>query len=149
MCFYPRQIFSGALICGVRSYLNISKLLPILGSKAICVRENAPEGASCTHSQYFGGFVLHTASSTVCSPCRQILRPSVGHKRLPGSAFTMIVVANWRLDSAKSATVMQDKTARTRHTLRIAGGCHTYVHTPGRVHIFFFRYAVPRHVLRK
>ena len=50
----------------------------------------------------------------------------------------MIVVANWRLGNAKSpAALLQEKTARTPHTLRIsgriAGGCRTYVHTPGRV----------------
>ena len=50
----------------------------------------------------------------------------------------MIVVANWRLDNAKSpAVVLQEKTDRTPHTLRIAGriagDCHTYVHTPSRV----------------
>ena len=33
------------------------------------------------------------------------------------------VVANWRLDNAKSpAAMLQEKTARTPHTLRVAGG---------------------------
>ena len=53
--------------------------------------------------------------------------------------FIMIVVANWRLDNAKSpAAMLQEKTARTPHTLRIAGDCRTYVHTPGRVLLLFF-----------
>ena len=43
--------------------------------------------------------------------------------------------------------MLEDKTARTPHTLRDAGGwfrplrsltCRTYVHTPGRVILFFF-----------
>ena len=54
--------------------------------------------------------------------------------------FFLIVVANWRLDSAKSpAAMLQEKTAQTPHTLRLPGGCRTYVHTPGtRVLIVFF-----------
>ena len=40
--------------------------------------------------------------------------------------FFMIVVANWRLDNAKSpAAMLQEKTARTPHTLRLPGGCRT------------------------
>ena len=59
------------------------------------------------------------------------------------SFLIIIVVANWRLDNAESlAAMLQEKTARTPHTLRIAGGCRTYVHTPGRVLNLFFRYAV-------
>ena len=64
----------------------------------------------------------------------------------------MIVVANWRLDNTKSpAAMLQEKTARTPHPLRVAGGSarparshavRTYVHTPGRVLILFLRYAV-------
>ena len=53
----------------------------------------------------------------------------------------MNVITNWRLGNAKSpAAKLQEKTARTPHTLRVAGGwfrplrsltCRTYVHTPG------------------
>ena len=50
-------------------------------------------------------------------------------------SFFMIVVANWRLDNAKSpADMLQEKTGRKAHTLRDAGGsltCRTYVHTQG------------------
>ena len=39
----------------------------------------------------------------------------------------MIVAANWRLDIAKSpVTMLQEKTARTPHTLRVAGGSARY-----------------------
>ena len=42
--------------------------------------------------------------------------------------FIIIVVANWRLDNAKSpAAMLQEKTARTPHTLRLPGGCRTYI----------------------
>ena len=55
------------------------------------------------------------------------------------SFFILIVVANWRLDNAESLDAMlQGQTARTPQTLRIAGGCRTYVHTRGSVLNFFF-----------
>ena len=42
---------------------------------------------------------------------------------------------NWRLDNAKSpATMLQEKTARTPGTLRVAGGCQTYVALNARSH---------------
>ena len=42
--------------------------------------------------------------------------------------FLMIVVANWRLDNAKSpAAMLQEKTARTPHTLRVADVVRTYI----------------------
>ena len=51
----------------------------------------------------------------------------------------MVVVTNWRLDNAKSpAAMIQEKTARTPHTLLIAGGCRTFIHTPGGVHNLCF-----------
>ena len=35
--------------------------------------------------------------------------------------FLLIVIANWRLDNDKSpAAMLQEKTARTPHTLRVA-----------------------------
>ena len=37
--------------------------------------------------------------------------------------------------------MLQEKTARTPHTLRLPGGCRTYVHTPGRVLVSFIGYA--------
>ena len=37
--------------------------------------------------------------------------------------FFLTVVANWRLDNVKSpAAMLQEETARTPHTLRVAGG---------------------------
>ena len=51
----------------------------------------------------------------------------------------VIVVANWRLDNAKSpAAMLQEKTARKPHTLRVADVVRTYVQPPGRVLLFFF-----------
>ena len=42
-------------------------------------------------------------------------------------SFSMILVANWRLDNVKGAAAMfQEKTARTPHTLRFAGGSARY-----------------------
>ena len=56
---------------------------------------------------------------------------------IPGSLF-VIIVANWRLDNAKSpAAMLQEKTARKPQTLRVADVVRT-VHTPGRELIFFF-----------
>ena len=44
--------------------------------------------------------------------------------------LNIIVVANWRFDNAISpAAMLQANTDRMPHTLRIAGGCGTYVHT--------------------
>ena len=45
------------------------------------------------------------------------------------------VVANWRLDNAKSpAAMLQEKTARAPHTLRVAGGCRACVSLYARSH---------------
>ena len=61
------------------------------------------------------------------------------------------ILANWRHDNAKSpAAMLQEKTARTPHTLCVTGGStrsaryahshvvRTYVRTPCRVLIFSF-----------
>ena len=76
----------GALTFGVRSYLNISQLLPMLGSKAKYVRENAAVGSSYTPLAVFRGFCTpDTTSSILCAPCRKILKPVLRHKTLPVS----------------------------------------------------------------
>ena len=39
----------------------------------------------------------------------------------------VLIVSNWRLDNTKSpAAMLQEKTARTPHTLRVAGGSARY-----------------------
>ena len=43
-------------------------------------------------------------------------------------SFFVIVVANWRLDNAKSpAAMLQEKTARKPHTIRVADAVRTYI----------------------
>ena len=43
------------------------------------------------------------------------------------SSFLMKVLANWRLDNAKSlAAMLHEKTVRTPHTARVAGGFARY-----------------------
>ena len=49
----------------------------------------------------------------------------------------MIIVAHWRLGNARSpAAMLQEKTARTPHTLRVAGGSARYARSHAvRTHI--------------
>ena len=64
----------GALTCGVRSYLNLSQLLPTLETKAKYYPENAV-GTSCTRSifGFVAGFVaVDTASTRSTSSTRSI-----------------------------------------------------------------------------
>ena len=50
----------------------------------------------------------------------------------------ILIVANWRLDNAKRpAAMLLEKTSRTPHTLRVAGGCRTYVALYARSHAVF------------
>ena len=50
-----------------------------------------------------------------------------GQRSIIEHFFFMKAVANWRLDNAKSPTAMlQERTARTPHTLRVAGGFARY-----------------------
>ena len=62
-----------------------------------------------------------------------------GQRSVIEHSFFMIdrtaVVANWRLDNSKSpAAMLQEKAARTPYTLRVAGGCRTYVALYARSH---------------
>ena len=51
LCFYAwkTEEFGRAFMCGVRTHLNLSQLLPLLGTKAKYVRENTVD-TSCTRS---------------------------------------------------------------------------------------------------
>ena len=50
-------------------------------------------------------------------------------ERAEAPHFFMTAVANWRLDNAKSlAAMLQEKTARTPHTLRVAGARYARSH---------------------
>ena len=51
-------------MCGVRTYLNISQLLPILGTKAKYARENTV-GTSC----FLAVFRVGTAADTASASC--------------------------------------------------------------------------------
>ena len=69
MCVLPNAKSLVSLTFGVRSYLNKSQLLPILGSKAKYARENAAVGTSYIPLAVFRGVCTPDTAST-----RSILR---------------------------------------------------------------------------
>ena len=142
-------------VCACMSVCGYARMVPVCACCAcmrVCISVNVRVYQVCVCSMRVQGAPVRgwpTPPATLAQEekVHQIMR-SGQRSMIECGFFTMIVVANWRLDNTKSpATMLQGKTARTPHTLCVTGGSaryacshavRTYIHTPGGVILFFF-----------